>query len=315
MEAAALALQRALSRGGRPGPDADFVSDAVVSRSDEVGGRGLFSTRALDVGEELLRVAHAALITAKVGQATAEGGALKRAADEVEDGGEWPAGVVIEPAPGEAVADFPNEETYIVLALVVEDAVRRNASPARDAEVAAILERTESFTRDEGLVTRSDEEAERARRQLYYSALPTLEELKTFHPIFLVPEDCPPEAELPPIPAAVHTAVAGAGLAADSTAAEGYWRAVVAMRGTVLSEFEALAAILGEGFGERHSAEEWLYCWVMVMSRNFLLQFVRRPTPPPPTPLSATTPTRSSMTLACLNRAGRTCSAASSSRV
>ena len=104
MEAAALALQRALSRGGRPGPDADFVSDAVVSRSDEVGGRGLFSTRALDVGEELLRVAHAALITAKVGQATAEGGALKRAADEVEDGGEWPAGVVIEPAPGEAVA-------------------------------------------------------------------------------------------------------------------------------------------------------------------------------------------------------------------
>ena len=88
MEAAALALQRALSRGGRPGPDAEFVSDAVVSRSDEVGGRGLFSTRALDVGEELLRVAHAALITAKVGQATAEGAALKRAADEFEDGGD-----------------------------------------------------------------------------------------------------------------------------------------------------------------------------------------------------------------------------------
>ena len=55
--------------------------------------------------------------------------------------------------------------------------------------------------------------------------------------------------------------MAGVGLAADSTAAEGYWRAVVAMRGTVLSEFEALAAILGEGFGERHSVEEWLYCW------------------------------------------------------
>ena len=140
MEAAALALQSALSLGtGRTGRDPDYISDAIVSRNDEVGGRGLFAERPLSGGEEILRVPHAALVTMAVGQSYPEGAALKAAADEVEDGGEWPEGVVIRATVGEREEpDFPNEETFIVMALVCEDAMRRRATQETDAAVAEL---------------------------------------------------------------------------------------------------------------------------------------------------------------------------------
>jgi hypothetical protein len=269
MEAAALALQQALALGtGRMDKEPDHVSDALLSRSDDVGGRGIFTTRALAEGEELLRVPHAALVTARVGQSYPYGAALKRAEDAGETGSD---------------VDFPNEESYIVMALVLEDAMRRHATAEADAAaVASVLEL--AGTKD-AQPAGSDTELGRARRHLYYAALPTIDELRAFHPLLMVPEPEPePEPSAagttsPPIPAAVRDAIRDCGLelgdddsAAAVAAMEDYWCAIVAMHRTVLSEHRALCAILGPEFASSHPAEEWLYCWTMVMSRNFLLQ-------------------------------------------
>ena len=259
MEKAALAMQSALSLGtGNTGRDPDWVSDAVVSRSDDVGGRGLFAERALSGGEEILRIPHAALVTMAVGQRYAEGAALKKAADVVEDGGEWPEGVVIKAAVGEREEpDFPNEETYIVMALVCEDAMRRRATAETDAAVAELVAQA-AFTEDEGLVTVSKPELDRARRYLYYAALPTVEELREFHPIFSVPRAVEPEPEpdelLPPIPKSIAAAIDSAGLGDDADATLDLWRVCIAMHATVLSEHVALCAILGQAFAASHPA-------------------------------------------------------------
>lgn len=270
---AARLLQRlfANSRG------ASYVSSGVQARSDDVGGRGIFATRALSEGEELLRISHSALVTASTGQMYPDGQALRRLADDVEAGADWPPGVVVRAAPGETAPDFPNEETYTVLALVLEDAMRRRATPESDASILAVLA-------NDG---QDNAEFDQARRQIYYAALPTLEELRKTHPLFMVP-DIEPEPEQPPplqllkraassvMPAAVRAAVANCGLSvgegtAESVAVE-YWSAIVSMHQTVASEYHSLCTILGEDFAKSHSADEWLYCWAMVMSRNFLLQ-------------------------------------------
>lgn len=248
---------------------------------DDAGGRGIYATRTLPERHEILRIPHSALVTATVGQSYLEGQALKAVADDVEAGADWPSGVVLKATPGESVVDFPNEETFIVLALVLEDAMR---SGNLDAEVDAMLAHD---CKEWCAGPRFD----RARRQLYYAALPTVEELRGFHPLFMV-VDLEPEPEQPaqsskrgaspPIPSAVHLAVGNCGLelgegtvtaaAAAQAAAEDYWSAIMLMHSTVLSEYRSLCAILGKDFEAAHSAEEWLYCWTMVMSRNFLLQ-------------------------------------------
>ncbi len=260
--------------------DPDYISSGVEARSDDVGGRGIYATRALLEGEEVLRIPHAALVTAAVGQSYPDGRLLKQVADNVDAGADWPPGVAIEGLPGEREADFPNEETYIVLALVLEGAMRRRANPESEALVAAILA-------NDGNESQADLTFDRVRRQLYYAALPTLEELRNFHPLFMVSE-LEPEPEQPAlvqgvsqrVPPAVRAAVELAlndgtadidAAATDSAAAE-YWSTVVSMHRAVVSEFHSLCAILGKEFAASHSAEEWLYCWAMVMSRNFLLQ-------------------------------------------
>ena len=270
---AARLLQSLLGRANSRG--ASYVSSGVQARSDDVGGRGIFATRALSEGEELLRISHSALVTASIGQKYPDGQALRRVADGIEAGADWPPGVVVKAAPGETAPDFPNEETYIVLALVLEDAMRCRATPESDAATLAVLA-------NDG---QDNSEFDQARRQMYYAALPTLEELRKTHPLFMVPDIVPALeqptplqlVENPPImPPAVHAAVVNCGLSvgegtAESAAVE-YWSAIVSMHQTVASEYRSLCAILGEDFAKSHSADEWLYCWAMVMSRNFLLE-------------------------------------------
>ena len=287
VEAAARVLQQSLSKlgTGPTGRGPDYISSEVQVRSDDVGGRGIYATRDLSEGEELLRISHSALVTAAVGQSYPAGRLLKQVADDVEAGVDWPPGVVVNAFPGEDAPDFPNEETYVVLALVLEDAMRRHATAASDASVQAAL------ANDSKRQLQTELTLDQARRQLYYAALPTVEELHKSHPLFMV-SDLEPELEqpasvqaakrsvLPPIPPAVRTAVARCGLAlvagpADIGAAEAvteYWSAVVSMHQAVVSEYYTLCGILGSGFATSHSAEEWLYCWTMVMSRNFLIQ-------------------------------------------
>eukprot|EP01043_Picozoa_sp_COSAG02_P035915 COSAG02_NODE_2601_length_8448_cov_37.777339_6_plen_311_part_00 len=276
------ALQRSLLLGtGRMSRDPDYISTGVEARTDDVGGRGIYASRALSEGEELLRIPHAALVTAAVGQSYPDGRLLKQVADDVDAGADWPLGVAVEALPGESAPDFPNEETYIVLALVLEDAMRRRATPESDASIAAIVA-------NDGNKSQADVTFHQARRQLYYAALPTLKELRSFHPLFMV-SDPEPEPEQTivvqrgvsqRVPPAVRAAVelafgegtANVDVAATDSAAEEYWSTVVSMHRVVVSEFQSLCAILGRDFAASHSAEEWLYCWAMVMSRNFLLQ-------------------------------------------
>ena len=292
VETAARALQRSLGKlgTGRTGRDSDYyISSGVQVRSDDVGGRGIYATRDLSEGEELLRIPHSGLVTAAVGQSYPAGRLLKQVADDVDAGADWPLGVVVKAFPGEKAPDFPNEETYVVLALVLEDAMRRHATSESDASVQAGLLANDSKRQSPTELT-----FDQARRQLYYAALPTMEELRQSHPLFMV-SDLEPEPEQPasvqapnhqhsvppPVPAAVRTAIASCGLAlgegpaatgaAEAVAAE-YWSAVVSMRQAVVSEYCTLCCILGREFATSHSAEEWLYCWAMVMSRNFLLQ-------------------------------------------
>ena len=284
VETAARALQRSLGKlgSGRTGRDSDcYISSGVQVRSDDVGGRGIYATRDLSEGEELLRIPHSGLVTAAVGQSYPAGRLLKQVADDVDAGADWPLGVVVKAFPGEKAPDFPNEETYVVLALVLEDAMRRHATSESDASVHAALLANDSKGQSPTELT-----FDQARRQLYYAALPTMEELRQSHPLFMV-SDLEPEPEQPasvqapnhqhsvppPVPAAVRTAIASCGLAlgegpaataatgaAEAVAAE-YWSAVVSMRQAVVSEYCTLCCILGREFATSHSAEEWLYCW------------------------------------------------------
>ena len=111
--------------------------------------------------------------------------------------------------------------------------------------VCCSVAQAEAFTEDEALVTVSQPELDRARRYLYYAALPTVEELREFHPIFSVPPGAvepepEPDGPLPPIPESVAAAIDSAGLGDDAGAPLDFWRVCIEMHATVLSEHAAL---------------------------------------------------------------------------